>query len=148
MRRSLRRNILNIGCLPIGIGFGVLVVLTFKVSWWCSLGALALVLFFFWLTQGIVKEDEKELREKYEEAFAGFSGTKPRFGIGNSYGWPEYTLTFRTEDELKAAEAGGYIEKFKETLRQMHADLGTKKNRFNVDAALTVTYQAKAAIWH
>ena len=80
---------------------------------------------------------ESEGRAIFQDVYSG-SLPQPIYQYRNSYGFPSFTIRFKTVNEKLRAEADGRNEKFKGSIGQLCKDAGGKKRPF--DAARGVCF--------
>ncbi len=74
------------------------------------------------------------------EAFPAKDIIVPHLKESYSYGWPSFTLTFSTEEDIKRATEAGCISVFKQKIQLFYDHLGDAENPFDADRAVWATY--------
>ena len=113
-------------------------VLTGRSSAFDVLILIAVVAGFIWLGSRSAKKRKLLIIAALDRSFAGFQGAKPDLKQGTAMGFPTFDLIFQSTDEMKAAEAGGFVDAFRSELSALHANIGGKRNPFNIDKAMSV----------
>ncbi len=79
----------------------------------------------------------KRLQNKaFEKAYGNQNFHEPELQITASYGYPAFTLRFRTKNDFEYAEINGLNKVFKEEIQFIHGDEG----EFDSDHAVFITY--------
>jgi hypothetical protein len=86
------------------------------------------------------KKDARILADAFDFAFEGFRASKPDLKKSNSYGFPSFTITFQTEDDMKRSEVEGRLRAFKDSIVALYGHVGSKERPFDVDMAVYPTY--------
>ena len=96
------------GCL-LGLG-GLIacVVLAILVHPWFFVGVFLLL--GVWIAYINIREKQhrRAYLSAFEDAFERFGGRAPALEIKSSYGFPAFTITFESEEDLEKAESEGY----------------------------------------
>lgn len=148
MNRAKKAELLHgPGCLLVLIGMVALTILAFTVHLSYLIGAIALIVIYVFLSRRNMKEDHRLFSLVFDNAFESFLGTKPSLLIRNSYGFPQFTITFQSEGDMNLAEADGYLRAFKLGIADLCSHCGSKENPFDVDRAVYSTYVGRRYIY-
>jgi hypothetical protein len=87
------------------------------------------------------KKQEKLCLAILDKTFESFQRPKPTLKILRGHGFPHFTVTFQSEDDMNVAQASGHLNKFKSEINELcgHYYDG-KKKPFNVEWAVYATY--------
>jgi hypothetical protein len=129
------------GCLLAFLGacfFGFLAV----TAHWLY-GSVAVLLISAWLWAARYRAGVAEQIElnQLREVFNATNRPLPALHRGGRYGYPAFTLVFRSRADHDAAESSGCIAAFKEFIQARYAHAGSKKKPFDADLAVDVTYE-------
>ena len=122
------------------LGSPLLIYLGFLVPLRYIFAGIIFVTICVLLLRHRAKKEKKVYLSILDKTFKSFQRPKPSLQIRGSYGFPHFTITFQTEDDMSAAEASGHLNAFKSTINDLCGHYGGKKNPFNVDRAVSATY--------
>jgi len=63
----------------------------------------------------------------------------PKFEYGRSYGFPQFTVTFETRQDLSRAEGEGLTQHFSKLIEALCLDSDSSSNQFDVSRAIWFT---------
>ena len=140
MKPSTGEKLFSFGCLLVLIGISTCLFFAFTSGLRYAFYALCLVV--IWLV--IARIRSGHFRQKHlvalQDAFSEKDMPVPQFKESYSYGWPSFTLTFQTEEDLRRAKEAGCISAFKQKIQLFYDHLGGAENPFDADRAVGATY--------
>ena len=77
----------------------------------------------------------------FRAAFRDFDYPEPKLKTATSYGFPTFTLTFATEEALKAAQTEGRLGAFKYSISELYGHCGSVSNPFDAARAVRATFE-------
>ncbi|MEO7098819.1 MAG: hypothetical protein ABI162_05620 [Luteolibacter sp.] len=134
-------KILQRGCLIVLLAVIALSALSYfsnRTYSWGVAGFLAVWIVISWVMH---RREKKRLLCAFEEAFDGFGDSLPTLKNGTSYGFPTFTLKFPTEEALKAAQDGGHLGRFKDSVSELYGHCGSSSRPFDVSLAVWATFE-------
>jgi len=102
----------------------------------------ALMLRFFHTNHEEYKRKVARQEKAFETHFAEFDDA--RLETSTSYGYPAFSVIFRTKEDLRCAEERGHIAKF---IREIQNIYGRPKSNFSAERAVYGTYQGETEEW-
>jgi hypothetical protein len=135
-----KKKLIRQVCLTVLLCILPLVYLGFLVPLRYIFVGVVFIIVCILLLRHRVKKEEKVYSSIFDKVFEPFQRTKPSLEIRSSYGFPHFTITFRSEEDMSAAEAGGHLHAFKCTINDLCSRYGDKRNRFDVERAVHATY--------
>lgn len=87
------------------------------------------------------KRKKSRLNVAFKTAFGDFDYPEPKLKIGTSYGFPTFTLTFATEEFLKAAQKEGRLGIFKYSISELYGHCGSASDPFDPARAVWATVE-------
>ena len=145
MNHAKRRNFLiRQTCIVVLLGIFPLAYIGFLIPLHWFLGGIAFVIICVLLLRQGVKRQEKIYSSILDKTFESFQKPKPTLEIRHGYGFPHFTVTFQSEDDMNVAEASGHLNSFKSTINEICGHYGSKKRPFNVEWAVSVTYVGRS----
>lgn len=130
----------SLGCLLVLIGVCTFGYLAYSSHWAYTFAVVSLIGVGLLIVRIGKRRDHHRHVEVLRLAFAPSGLPVPQFEDGYRYGFPSFTLTFPSEAELKQAEALGCITAFKQAIQTLHGHTGSKRNPFDVNRAIWITY--------
>jgi hypothetical protein len=129
------------GCLVVFLLLIALGALAYFVDRAYLFGAGGLVA--SWAAVCIVqsRREKARLMVAFRAAFGDFDYPEPKLKTGTSYGFPTFTLTFATEEGLKAAQAEGRLGTFKYSISDLYGHCGSSSNPFDAARAVWATFE-------
>ncbi|MBN8458457.1 MAG: hypothetical protein J0M04_11535 [Verrucomicrobia bacterium] len=96
----------------------------------------------FWAAVCIVhsRKEKARLMVAFRAAFTDLDYPEPILKTGSSYGYPTFTITFATEDDMKTAQADGLLGIFKRSISELYGHCGSESNPFDASRAVWATY--------
>lgn len=85
-----------------------------------------------------------KLKTKCEMAFVSIYiklSPSPKFEMSYSYSYPAFTITFRSKNDLVAAEEQGFNASFTQTIGQLCKGLGSREHPFEAKRAIFFTFE-------
>ncbi len=103
-------------------------------------------LFALWMLYHLIRYQIGVLRQRliFQSVFKNFKWTKPSLKISRSYGYPHFTVTFKTKYDMDKAQEEGFIKQFTDQIQeicQSSSDSGTETWSFDAERAIFVTYE-------
>lgn len=87
------------------------------------------------------RREKARLMVAFKAAFGDFDYPEPKLKTGTSYGFPTFTLTFATEEALKAAQTDGRLGIFKYSISELYGHCGSASNPFHAARAVWATFE-------
>ena len=141
MNRVQRAKLLHeLGCLIVLVGVITLTILSFTLRERYFFGVIALIVIYVLILRQNAKKDERLFALAFDHAFESFQKAKPTLQIRNSYGFPHFTITFQSENDMNQAEADGHLNTLKSAITELCNHCGDKRNPFDVERAVYATY--------
>ncbi len=112
------------GCLAVFLALIVCAALAYYVRPSIAWAMVPIIAFWLVYSTKLAKKAKRLLQDGFEEAFGSFAGTKPEMKRGDSYGFPEITLHFQSEDDMNLAADEGRTKLLKEHLVRMYSGGG------------------------
>jgi hypothetical protein len=140
MSPAQEEKLVRAACRALFLGTIVFGILAFKVRSFFGFGAIALFTGFMLIVQQAEKRTRARYSAAFDQAFASFQRAKPELKMERHYGFPSFTVTFQSEQDMQAAENTGHLNNFKLAIQELCAHRGWKANPFNVDRAVYATY--------
>ena len=133
----------NLGCLVVVGGSIACVVLAILIHPWFFVGVFLLL--GVWIAYVNIREKQhrRACLSAFEDAFERFGGRAPALEIKSAYGFPAFTITFESEEDLERAESEGYIRAFKDSIQELCGSFGRSGQPFDADAAVYATFEGK-----
>jgi len=78
-----------------------------------------------------------------DHAFANLIRTKPHLQVSSRYGYPYFTLTFASDEDLTIAERSGQIAAFKSSIQKIYGHVGGGSRPFKANDAVYATVGCK-----
>jgi hypothetical protein len=141
MRPSIEDRIFSLGCPIILSAVCALGYFTASGNWTYAIVAASFIGVWLVIARLRVKRLHRMHIAALKLAFAGSGLAVPHLKDGRHYSFPNFTLTFTSESELQRAEAAGCIRDFKKAIQTRYADSGSKGNPFDVERAVSTTYE-------
>lgn len=90
---------------------------------------IIIALIIGWVIYANIKHKRREYlyRNIFLEIFENSEVDLPTLKTGNSYSFPSFTITFKTEEQLKSAEGIGLTKQFEEKIQQIHINIANFK---------------------
>ena len=82
---------------------------------------------------------QKKIQRAFEEVFGNKTATLPSFKTGSAYGYPSFTITFKTEQQLKEAIEGGLTHLFIDSIKDLHSNIKS----FEAEKAVFLTWEGR-----
>ncbi|MFZ2276617.1 MAG: hypothetical protein WAW39_02415 [Prosthecobacter sp.] len=141
MKPSTGERLFSFGCLLVLIGISTCLFFAFTSGLRYVFYAGCLVV--IWLVIARIRSGHFHQRHlvALREAFSAKDIPVPHLKESYSYGWPSFTLTFQTEEDLKLAKEAGCISAFKQKIQLFYDHLGGAENPFDADRAVWATYE-------
>lgn len=138
MKPAVEDKLFSFGCIAVLLSVTVLVGLAITRNWSYSLVAILLIMGWFKILGIRGQADRKIEQETLEEIFqkAGCPIPVLKRDRGSSYGYPTFTLVFKTKVDYDQAEVAGCIKAYKEFIQSRYAHIGAGQRPFEVDLAL------------
>lgn len=134
-------KILQRGHLIVFISIIALSLLSFLIDLAFLWGVAALLAVWIPICRVMHRKKKKRLLCALEEAFDGFGDSLPTLKTGMSYVFPTFTLIFRTEEAMKAAQDEGYLGHFKYSVSELYGHCGSSSRPFDVGLAVWATFE-------
>lgn len=95
-----------------------------------------------WVGVCIVRSRREKARlvVAFRAAFRDLDYPEPTLKTGSSYGFPTFTITFATEDNMKTAQRDGRLGIFKRSISELYGHCGSESNPFDASRAVWETY--------
>lgn len=128
------------GCLGVFLLLIALGALAYFVDRSYLLGVGGLVA--IWAAVCIVqsRREKARLLVVFGAAFRDIDYPEPTLKTGSSYSYPTFTITFATEEDMKAAQADGCLGIFKQSISELYGHCGSESNPFDAARAVWATY--------
>jgi len=143
MSNALQERLNSIGCFLVFVGLCVFVYLAYTSNWRYLIAAVGLVYCWVRISKIRLKHSDQRDIDALKSVFLGSESNIPQFKRGASYGFPTFTLTFESESALRQAEKSGHISSFRQYIQSTYANSGGKRNQFNAELAIYVTYEGQ-----
>lgn len=140
MSPAQETKLFNRGCSVVLFGAIALGALGYFVHVYFAIAIIPLFAVWEVICRIKGKKDARILTDAFDSAFEGFLASKPDLKKSYSYGFPSFTITFQTEDEMKRSEADGSLRAFKDSIVVLYGHVGSKDRPFDVDMAVYPTY--------
>lgn len=128
------------GCLVVFLALIALCALAYFVDRAFLIGAGGVAAFWTAICLIQTRREKARLLAAFRVAFQDFNFPKPTLQMGTSYGYPTFTITFATEEDLKSAQADGRLGHFKHSISELYGHCGSENNPFDASRAVWATY--------
>ncbi len=140
MSPALETKLFNRGCSVVLYGAIILGALGYFVHVYFAVAIIPLFAVWEVICKIKGKKDARILADAFNSAFERFRASKPDLKKSYSYGFPSFTITFQTEDDMKCAEVDGSLRDFKDSIVALYGHVGTKEQAFDVSVAVYPTH--------
>ena len=104
-------------------------------SVWICLGLAVIVFSYFFYGYLKLKALEKKCQAAFHTVYEQ-SSSRPNYAMKYSYGFPAFTVTFRSNMELEEANKNGVNRRFSKEIEELCRNTGTKAHPFQVEQAI------------
>ncbi len=129
------------GCLVVFLSLVALGALAYFVDRSYLFGAGGVVAIWVVVCMAQARREKARLMVAFRAAFGDFDYPEPKLKTGTSYGYPTFTLTFATEEGLKAAQTEGRLGIFKYSISELYGHCGSESNPFDPARAVWATFE-------
>jgi hypothetical protein len=141
VKPAMEERLFSLGCMLVLVGTCVTGYLAVTSHWMYAAATAGLI--FGWRLVCRIRSSRDRCRhlEALSASFSPSGRPFPRLTEGTSYGFRTFTLTFRSEAELRQAEASGCIAAFKQAIQSLYGHTGGRQNPFDADRAVWATHE-------
>lgn len=118
-----------------------------RFTGWLLLGLVVLVILLLSLGSRQRRRDVTNYQQVFREIFGEPLEGFPKLEVGSSYGFDSFTILFATREELAQPERQNQVERFKTVIQKLCADQGGDSRPFDVNQALSVSYDGELDEW-
>jgi hypothetical protein len=129
------------GCLAVFLLLIALGALAYFVDRTYLFGVGGLVSIWAVVCMVQAKREKERLMVAFKAAFGDFNGRDPKLKTGSSFGFPTFTLTFASEEDLKTAQVEGRVGLFKYSISELYGHCGSSSNPFDAARAVWATFE-------
>lgn len=82
----------------------------------------------------------RKQRLAFNNAFRDFQGEKPKLKMYHSYGYPAFTITFKSNADMEKAEEDGTLMQFSNAIQEI---CGSPESKFDAERSISTTYEGR-----
>ena len=129
-------KLMNRGCSAVFVCLIALGLLAYYGDRRTAVVAIALLLTWVVLCRVHSKRESKRLESAFDAAFKPFQGYRPELREADSYGYPSFTVCFRTKEEMNRAFECGHLKASREAVAELYNYGG-----FDIEKGFDETYR-------
>ena len=135
MSPSLEGKLWNQGCFVVFVSLIGLGIFAYFVDRRFAFAAVGLVVVWLIICRIHAYRENKRLAAAFQKAFETFDGFRPELKRTSSYGYPFFSVCFRTKEEMNQAFESGHLKAFRTAIAELYGFGG-----FDIEKGFDETY--------
>ena len=128
-------RLMNQGCLVVFVCLVLLGTLAYYVDGRLAYVAVGLLLVWLAICRVQSKRETERLESAFDDSFKSFTGSRPELKRSSSYGYPQFSVCFKTKEEMIQAFESGHLKKFRSIVAELYGFGG-----FDIEKGFDETY--------